>query len=166
MRIAYGCAAPKRLRAVPPSLQYDAHIKGMTVVRYWSGQSTDFLKDGMESFQMEKKYLEESGHKGPLPTAEFLAISGGGDNGAFGAGLLLGWTKADNRPEFNAVTGISTGALIAPFAFFGPDYDNQLKKVYTDVSPGDIMKRRNIISAIFKDAMAETHLFLPRSRNI
>ena len=53
------------------------------------------------------------------------------------------------------MTGISTGALIAPFAFLGPEYDTQLKEVYTDVSPKDIMKRRNIISAIFKDAMAD-----------
>ena len=59
----------------------------------------------------------------PMPPASFLAVSGGGDNGAFGAGLLNGWTAAGTRPEFKIVTGVSTGALIAPFAFLGPDYD-------------------------------------------
>ncbi len=51
----------------------------------------------------------------------YLAISGGGANGAYGAGILVGWTEAGDRPEFTVVTGISTGALTAPFAFLGPD---------------------------------------------
>jgi len=71
--------------------------------------------------------------------AIFLAVSGG-DNGAFGAGLLNGWTQAGNRPDFKLVTGVSTGALIAPFAFLGPAYDGILKRFYTDVSPDDIVK--------------------------
>jgi predicted acylesterase/phospholipase RssA len=50
-----------------------------------------------------------------MPPVNFLAVSGGGDNGAFGAGLLVGWTEAGDRPVFKVVTGISTGALIAPF---------------------------------------------------
>ena len=57
----------------------------------------------------------------------YLAISGGGANGAYGAGVLKGWSDTGTRPEFTIVTGISTGALTAPFAFLGPDYDNQLK---------------------------------------
>jgi hypothetical protein len=58
-------------------------------------------------------------HHGKLSTAYFLAISGGGDDGAFGAGLLAGWTARGDRPEFGLVTGVSTGALSAPFAFLG-----------------------------------------------
>jgi predicted acylesterase/phospholipase RssA len=158
--LGQGCSAPKRLAAVPSELQDKANIQGMPDVRYWSGDSDEFLHDGIESFRREQAFLAKSGHKGPLPVAEFLAISGGGDNGAFGAGLLVGWTKAGNRPEFKAVTGISTGALIAPFAFLGPTYDQQLKEVYTNISPKDILKKRNVISAIFKDAMADnTPLF-------
>ena len=64
----------------------------------------------------------------------FLAISGGGDNGAYGAGFLNGWTAAGTRPEFKAVTGVSTGALIAPFAFLGPKYDYVLERVYTTIA--------------------------------
>ena len=57
------------------------------------------------------------------PVVEYLALSGGAGDGAFGAGLLAGWTKRGDRPKFEVVTGVSAGALIAPFAFLGPDYD-------------------------------------------
>ena len=62
----------------------------------------------------------------------YLALSGGGGGGAYGAGVLNGWTESGSRPEFTVVSGVSTGALIAPFAFLGPAYDARLKKVYTD----------------------------------
>jgi hypothetical protein len=153
--LSFGCASPKRLSAVPPNLQDGAKIEGMPDVRYWAADSVDFFHDGLGSFQREMEFLAKSEHKGPLPPAEFLAISGGGDKGAFGAGLLVGWTATGNRPEFKAVTGISTGALIAPFAFLGPDYDDVLKEVYTEISPKDVLKRRNLILAIFQDAMAD-----------
>jgi len=154
--LSQGCSAPKRLEAVPPNLQDKAVIPGMPDVRYWSDEDiSDFINDLVLALDREQAFLVKSGHKGPLPVAEFLALSGGGDNGAFGAGLLIGWTAAGNRPQFKAVTGISTGALIAPFAFLGPAYDAQLKEVYTNTSPKDILKRRGLISAIFKDAMAD-----------
>jgi len=60
---------------------------------------------------------------------------GGGDAGAFGAGLLVGWTAHGTRPEFKMVTGVSTGALIAPFAYLGPRYDDVLRHVYTSIGP-------------------------------
>lgn len=60
-----------------------------------------------------------------------LALSGGGPDGAFGAGLLSGWTKRGDRPEFSVVTGISTGSIVALLAFLGPDYDKELKEIYT-----------------------------------
>ena len=63
-----------------------------------------------------------------------LAISGGGADGAFGAGLLVGWTQTGKRPKFELVTGTSTGAIIAPFAFLGPKYDRELKEIYTTIS--------------------------------
>lgn len=150
-----------RREAVPLALEEKANIQGMPNVRYWADEVSDrFIRDAFESLHREQAFLARSGHKGPLPVAEFLAISGGGDNGAFGAGLLVGWTAAGNRPQFKAVTGISTGALIAPFAFLGPAYDQQLKEVYTNISSKDILKKRNLLSAIFKDAMADnTPLF-------
>jgi len=90
-----------------------------------------------------------------MPPGTLLAVSGGGDNGAFGAGLLCGWTESGHRPEFKAATGVSTGALIAPFAFLGPDYDRVLRAVYTSLGPSDIAQKRNILAAIINDGMAD-----------
>ena len=92
---------------------------------------------------------------GKLSTAYFLAISGGGDDGAFGAGLLAGWTARGDRPEFGLVTGVSTGALSAPFAFLGREYD-ALKQVYTDTNAGDIFTKRSMLAAVANDAMTDT----------
>jgi hypothetical protein len=84
-----------------------------------------------------------------------LAISGGGDKGAFGAGLVYGWTQTGTRPTFKVVTGVSTGSLIAPFAFVGAEYDEVLKTVYTTVTPADILLPRSVIAAIQNDGMAD-----------
>jgi predicted acylesterase/phospholipase RssA len=68
---------------------------------------------------------------------------------------LNGWTAAGDRPEFKLVTGVSTGALIAPFAFLGPAYDEQLKRFYTTTRPTDIAKPRSILAALTSDALAD-----------
>jgi predicted patatin/cPLA2 family phospholipase len=85
-----------------------------------------------------------------------LAISGGGENGAFAAGLLLGWTKAGNRPDFSVVTGVSAGALVAPFAFLGPEYDAVLEEVAAKLEAKDVYKKRRLVRALRTDAMATT----------
>lgn len=71
----------------------------------------------------------------------YLAISGGGSDGAFGAGLLVGWSDAGSRPKFDVVTGTSAGAMIAPFAFLGSAYDGDLKEIYTTYGQKDIARR-------------------------
>lgn len=73
-----------------------------------------------------------------------LAISGGGSNGAYGAGVLVGWTQAGNRPDFDIVTGVSTGALTAPFAFLGKDWDRRLTEAYTSEAADRILERRGL----------------------
>lgn len=70
----------------------------------------------------------------------WLILSGGGENGAFAAGLLNGWSEAGTRPAFGIVTGVSTGALIAPFAFVGAGGDPVLKQSYTDISAADVFE--------------------------
>src|SRR4029079_4387815 len=81
---------------------------------------------------------------------------GGGDNGAFGSGLLVGWGEAGHRPEFKLVTGVSTGSLIAPFALVGAEYDLQLRQVYTTISADDVYRDRGLLKAVFDDAMEDT----------
>ena len=77
-------------------------------------------------------------------TFDVLALSGGGSNGAYGAGVLVGWTKRGERPEFDIVTGVSTGALTAPYAFLGPSWDNRLTEAYTGKAAGKILKARGL----------------------
>jgi hypothetical protein len=91
----------------------------------------------------------------PLPEMQLLAVSGGGENGAFGAGLLCGWSEHGTRPVFELVTGVSTGALIAPFAFLGSSDDPQLRAVYTGLNPDDVLLKRAFTAALFDDAMAD-----------
>jgi predicted acylesterase/phospholipase RssA len=86
----------------------------------------------------------------------YLALSGGGPQGAYGAGILVGWTKTGTRPEFTMVTGVSTGSLIAPFAFLGPEYDDELRHFYTDSSTKDIMVKHGLLATIEGDAAAST----------
>jgi predicted acylesterase/phospholipase RssA len=151
-----GCATPTRLPAVPPESTSKAEIPGMPDVRHVAGgDMTEFSKVAVDSLRKEQEYLAKQGRKGPLPPAFYVAISGGGDNGAYTAGLLNGWTAAGTRPEFKVVTGISTGALIAPFAFLGPKYDALLKQVYTTISPKDVLVPRSIVSGVLGDAMAD-----------
>jgi hypothetical protein len=138
-----GCAELTRKDAVPAPLQGQATIAGMTGMRYWADQDpTDFVRAAQAAFEREQQEWRASGHQGPLPQAAFLAISGGGEDGAFGAGLLIGWTAAGTRPNFKGVTGISTGALTAPFAFLGPAYDDKLREVYTTISAKDVLEPR------------------------
>ncbi|MCJ8156643.1 patatin-like phospholipase family protein [Sphingomonas sp. LaA6.9] len=151
-----GCATPERLPAVPTASTIQADT-GMGPIRFFVRRDVSgFEAEAKQSLARELAYRASMGQHGPLPPAYFLAISGGGDNGAFGAGLLNGWSAAGTRPEFKAVTGISTGALIAPFAFLGPKYDPVLEKVYTQVSQRDIFKMRGMIKGFFSDAMADT----------
>jgi hypothetical protein len=77
-----------------------------------------------------------------------LALSGGGPNGAFGAGFLNGWTKTGQRPVFKIVTGVSTGALMAPFAFLGAKYDDALREFYTTTSSRNIFRVLSIIPSL------------------
>jgi hypothetical protein len=153
-----GCATPARQPAVPMGLEDQAQVPGFADVRYRIGFGKDMAamaQEGLESYRREEAQLAASGRSGQLPPAVFLAISGGGDNGAFGAGLLCGWTAAGDRPVFKLVTGISTGALIAPFAFLGSSYDAQLKEFYTTISQKDILEKRSMLAAINNDAMAD-----------
>jgi predicted acylesterase/phospholipase RssA len=83
---------------------------------------------------------------GPL---SYLALSGGGADGAYGAGVLNGWTAAGTRPEFAVVSGVSTGALIAPFAFLGPGYDATLRDVYTSGVAESLLDTPSIVHAVF-----------------
>jgi predicted acylesterase/phospholipase RssA len=99
------------------------------------------------------------------PHLQVLAISGGGAAGAFGAGVLAGWTKAGNRPSFDIVTGVSTGALIAVLAFLGPKYDGLLKEVYTTTSNDGIFRTKGPLS-VFSDSLLNSAPFKRKIKQV
>src|SRR5438105_4325416 len=118
------CAALPRLEAVPASLTEQATVPGFPDSRLWlDGELAPFVQVVTSDFARERRALEQQGLPlDPMPPINFLAISGGGDKGAFAAGVLAGWTASGRRPRFRVVTGVSAGALIAPFAYLGPEY--------------------------------------------
>ena len=155
--IASSCALPERKSAVPDNLTALATIPGIPNARYWVDiEIESMVREARRGNIRRQQHRKKRGKHGRPPPASFLALSGGGDNGAFGAGLLVGWTKAGNRPHFTTVTGVNTGALIAPFAFLGPKYDAALREVFTQSSPKDIFKKRPMTAALFDDAMADS----------
>lgn len=156
--LVVGCAGTERAPSEAASASDQASVLGIPNARFYPDtQAPAMVQEALRALERERAARPASvGARGSLPPANFLAISGGSDDGAFGAGLLVGWTEAGTRPEFNLVSGVSTGALIAPFAFLGSAYDPQLRAVYTDVQPADIYEERSILTAVFKDAMADT----------
>ena len=86
----------------------------------------------------------------------YLSISGGGSDGAFGAGLLNGWSETGDRPKFKVVTGVSTGALIAPLAFLGSDYDQALKDSYTTIDASHIFVSRGLLPMLWSESASST----------
>ncbi|MFN6251638.1 MAG: patatin-like phospholipase family protein [Acetobacteraceae bacterium] len=150
------CATPVRGPAVPFARTRDAKVLGLPNERFFFPWDGDAFRAEVLSAQEKARRIHGPPRRGQDRTIEMLAISGGGENGAFGAGLLNGWTEAGNRPTFSLVTGVSTGALTAPFAYLGPRYDAALKAVYTEITPKDVLEQRNILNAaLFEDALAD-----------
>jgi predicted patatin/cPLA2 family phospholipase len=149
-----GCASTPRLNQVPAELADEVEIQGIPEARFWGDEYPKYTRASLLNSTDEMIRERNPGIYG-VPHS-YLAISGGGAHGAFGAGLLYGWTEAGTRPEFTMVTGVSTGALIAPFAFLGSEYDEQLKEVYTTTSTDQIARKRWLVSALFSDAIADT----------
>jgi len=97
-----------------------ASIPGIPEARFWGNSVADFTKAL------------------PSQPGPWLALSSGGEDGAFGAGLLNGLTASGKRPDYAVVTGVSTGALMAPYVFAGPKYDDALRQAYTTITSADI----------------------------
>jgi Patatin-like phospholipase len=121
-------AAPSTQQQLPPRVPFTAAedavamIPGIPNARFWMDSEADF-----------RNTL-------PARPGPWLVLSSGGEDGAFGAGLLVGLSAAGKRPDFTVVTGVSTGALMAPFVFAGSRYDEALKKAYTTVTAADVFE--------------------------
>jgi predicted patatin/cPLA2 family phospholipase len=135
MFILVGCSALPRTPYTASDAASARVLDLSELRRYADEPASTFLKEA-----------NLSSRAGPLSV---LALSGGGADGAYGAGVLNGWTAAGTRPKFSAVSGVSTGALIAPFAFLGPAYDAILREVYTSGIAESLLDTPSILSALF-----------------
>jgi predicted acylesterase/phospholipase RssA len=121
-------AAAVQPKQLPPRIPFTAAdqaaatIPGMPDARFWADSISDF-----------------NAALPPQP-GPWIALSSGGADGAFGAGLINGLTESGKRPDYAVVTGVSTGALMAPFVFAGPKYDGALRDAYTKISAADIFE--------------------------
>lgn len=143
----------RKRNPLPKDKADKALVLGMRDIRYWADDVPRFVDEIIAEFRSHTVSKDPEFLERPF---NYLAISGGGSNGAFGAGLLNGWTEAGDRPEFQIVTGISTGALIAPMAFLGPGYDWMLKEIYTKISTKDILNKKNPLKIIFGDSAVDS----------
>lgn len=146
--VCASCAGPERLHAVPSSLSGSLAFMHVDHTRF-TDEDTEALSDEI------RWALAEQSHRGDR-TIDVLALSGGQEDGAFGAGLLVGWSEHGDRPNFAIVTGTSTGAMAAPFAFLGRSYDWALEAMYTKTQASEILSKRYLVAAITDDAMMDS----------
>ncbi len=139
------CAPPRP--DFTPEEQLAARIPGIPDARAWGDAGVAHLDPlGMRPDQVAAR------RAGDL---DYLAISSGGPAGAYGAGVLLGWTQAGTRPDFDVVTGVSAGALIAPFAFVGPEGDPALRQLWAAGAAQDIGRRLNLPGLLTGDGLVD-----------
>jgi predicted acylesterase/phospholipase RssA len=121
-------AAAFQPKPLPPRTPFTAAedaaavIPGMPDARFWADSPSDFIKAL------------------PPEPGPWLVLSSGGSDGAFGAGLLNGLTASGKRPNYSVVTGVSSGALMAPFIFAGSRYDEALRNAYTKITSADVFE--------------------------
>ena len=151
-----GCASARMRNAVPMDLLDKTEVPDFQEIRAFDGQANNFFrKDMVTIFEQDNEQDKEGSIWAVNSNHDYavLAISGGAANGAYGVGLLNGWSHQGSRPVFKVVTGVSTGAIIAPFAFIGSRYDEKLKDFYTKFSTREIMQSKGLLQVLFGDSI-------------
>ncbi len=140
-----------------PSLAQSAAVPGLGGARFWGDEvPTDLAAEVRRRAPHLPRLAQNARRVNGRPVVEILALSGGGGDGAFGAGLLEGWTARGDRPDFELVTGISAGAVIAPFAFLGSRYDGQLKEIWTAYRTSELVTAQILPGLLGGSALADT----------
>lgn len=145
-----GCATVMTRNGIPSAkLAETAEIPGMSGVRFWGDEvPTDPIAEVRRRTAHMPPVARHAKTVNGRKLVDTLALSGGGSDGAFGAGVLAGWTKRGDRPEFQVVTGVSAGAIIAPFAFLGPSEDEKLHTIWTQYKQDQVVTPE-IFSGLF-----------------
>lgn len=152
------CGETVTRNPLPEALVDQANPLGIPGLRTWGDALNKSELDvylARNAARLKATYGRELA-EGISPKLYFLGLSGGGQWGAFGAGILKAWTESGTRPEFAGVSGVSTGAIIAPFAFLGPEYDHVLEEVYTTYSTDQLVEEQILSGVISGDSLYDT----------
>ncbi|MGF1694499.1 patatin-like phospholipase family protein [Vibrio lamellibrachiae] len=149
--------APERNASSDSELINPLNVPGL---RFWDEHISDVENYDMH-FERESLYRYKADNK----EINHLALSGGGVNGAFSAGILNAWTEQGTRPTFDVVTGVSTGAIVSVFAFLGSDYDEDLKHYYTETSMDEMFKRNYLFQLNSRKSIVNTSGFEKKVRS-
>ena len=156
---ALGACAPLLARSpVPETMVGEALPLGLPGLRYWGDALSDAeIAQLTETHGRElRERLALLSEAGEPPTLAYLALSGGAQWGAFGAGVLKAWSESGTRPVFAGVSGISTGAIMAPFAFLGSEYDAALQELYSGYGTDDLLEPTILSGLISGTALTDT----------
>ncbi len=129
----------------------DTNVKIEEPLRFWASEKPEFLYNQ----DTQSTPISVQGD-----TLNILALSGGGANGAFGAGVLMGLADRGELKDYSVITGISAGALIAPFVFVGGDEIARLEDVILGINDKEVLGKKNFLNTIFKDAFTNGDSFI------
>jgi predicted acylesterase/phospholipase RssA len=150
-----GCATQAARTPVPSALASQAVIPGLAHARFWGDETPTNIVAFAQAHMPNAKAMAAKDQRG-RPLVEYLAISGGAGDGAFAAGLLTGWSKRGDRPQFEVVTGVSAGALTAPFAYLGSAYDDHLRQIWTKYQTEDLATPQVLAGLFGAEAFADS----------
>ena len=153
------CVSPVTHRPLSPEEFARTDFASLIPYRWWGDESPPRLEASLKQLApaLKQRYPEAvDANPANAPMLSSLVLSGGGSNGAFGAGILAGWSESGSRPQFDYVTGVSTGAVIAPFAFLGPEYDETLLEIYASLKPDGIYRWSLFGGLLFGSAVSDT----------
>ncbi len=156
--VAAGCGSLVP-RNVPSSAlaASQAVVPGIPYARIWGDEAPAHLVAAIDTHMPSVKRLANAARiVDGRPHVYILALSGGGSKGAFGAGMLRGWSEQGTRPRFDLVTGVSAGAIIAPFAFLGSAYDDQLEDIWTQYETSELIVAQIVPGILGGSALADT----------
>lgn len=151
-----GCSQSKQRSTVPPDLVTQAEIPGFRDIRYTAIVGEDsFFNEEIDPASIDDSGLIARDDQG-RGYYSYLVLTAGGSNGAFAAGFLNGWSQSGQRPNFKVVTGVSSGAMIATFAFLGSQYDQDIEEFYTHGSASDIFEHRSKLALLTSNSVSTT----------
>lgn len=156
--VALGCAGNGADRRFGPNYERRSESQLRAAVGWLDVEAQAEIRETVKPDELLQLAEQTRAARKPQvlpPRKTILVLTGGGSYGAYPAGVLYGWTQAGTRPTFDVVTGVSTGALIACFAFLGPAFDEDLRRNYTNLCNDDVYRLRHFPALLLSESLAD-----------